>query len=211
MPLDRVTLDGHAGKLNRQILRRAERDGVTVPRAARPRNRRRGCRRSPAISDDWLRAKRCASGSSRSASSTGLPAAASGAPSSRKSAAPSAGSSRSRTCCAGPDAAGAVGRSDALRSDAPQRDGLPVRLAVSLRQGAGYRRFNLGMAPLASVGELPGAHARERLASAALPARGALVQLPGTAATTRRSSSPSGCHGTWRTRTRGNGRRPSRT
>ena len=29
----------------------------------------------------------------------------------------------------------------------------------------GYKRFNLGMAPLASVGRLQGAHARERLAS----------------------------------------------
>jgi phosphatidylglycerol lysyltransferase len=28
----------------------------------------------------------------------------------------------------------------------------------------GYQRFNLGMAPLASVGELEGAHVRERLA-----------------------------------------------
>ena len=67
------------------------------------------------------------------------------------------------------------------RSDGP---GVMDFLFVSLflhGKEQGYRRFNLGMAPLSSVGEQRGAHARERLARAALPARRAVVQLPGPA------------------------------
>ena len=57
MRLDRVTLDGHAGKLYRQILRRGERDRLRfrVLRAVRGRAPR--CPSCAAISDDWLAAK----------------------------------------------------------------------------------------------------------------------------------------------------------
>jgi len=50
------------------------------------------------------------------------------------------------------------------RSDAPSvMDFLLVSLFLE-GKAAGYQRFNLGMAPLSSVGEQRGAHARERLA-----------------------------------------------
>ena len=58
--LDRLTLDGHAGKLTRQILRRADRDGVSVPNHAdrrkspsgstsSPTSRRAGCARKQVV------------------------------------------------------------------------------------------------------------------------------------------------------------------
>src|SRR5205807_9419679 len=51
------------------------------------------------------------------------------------------------------------------RSDGPSvMDFLLVSLFLWGKE-QGYKRFNLGMAPLASVGELSGAHARERLAN----------------------------------------------
>ena len=50
------------------------------------------------------------------------------------------------------------------RSDGPRvMDFLFVSLFL-LGKGQGYTRFNLGMAPLSSVGDQRGAHARERLA-----------------------------------------------
>ena len=45
---------------------------------------------------------------------------------------------------------------------------------------SGFKRFNLGMAPLASVGQFPGAYRRERLANEGTP-EGQLVctlQIP---------------------------------
>ena len=51
------------------------------------------------------------------------------------------------------------------RSDAPKvMDFLFVSMFLYGKE-RGYRRFNLGMAPLASVGALAGAHLRERLAN----------------------------------------------
>jgi phosphatidylglycerol lysyltransferase len=160
--LDRVTLDGHAGKLYRQLLRRGERDGVrfrVLDRgevAARMRELR-------AISDDWLRTKKLAErqfsiGAFDEDYMTRFP-------------------------CAVVEADGPGGRLLAFANllEGPGRQELSVDLMryrsdgprvmdfllVSLfLQGKadGYRRFNLGMAPLAWVGEQHGAHARERLA-----------------------------------------------
>src|SRR5207253_5020952 len=56
VPLERVTLSGHGGKLNRQILRRAERDGIAF-RIMPPEEVVRRMPDLTAISDDWLRAK----------------------------------------------------------------------------------------------------------------------------------------------------------
>ena len=56
MSLDHVTLEGHAGKLTRQILRRAERDGVTF-RVMQPPEIASRIDELAEISAAWLRAK----------------------------------------------------------------------------------------------------------------------------------------------------------
>ncbi|HEU4938597.1 MAG TPA: phosphatidylglycerol lysyltransferase domain-containing protein, partial [Vicinamibacterales bacterium] len=54
--LDRLTLEGHAGKLTRQILRRAERDGLTF-RVMQPPEIANRIVELADISSEWLRAK----------------------------------------------------------------------------------------------------------------------------------------------------------
>jgi phosphatidylglycerol lysyltransferase len=160
--LDRLTLEGHAGKLYRQILRRAEHEGVTfrilgldeidaqMPALAQ-------------ISDDWLRTKsiverqfsigffdpaylrrfRCAIVEETGPPSRILAFA---------------------NLLEGPDRRELSIDLMRYRSDGPHvMDFLLVSLFLE-GQAAGYQRFNLGMAPLASVGEQRGAHAHERLA-----------------------------------------------
>ena len=159
--LDLVTTEGHAGKMTRQTLRRADRDGAAfrilapyqVP-AVLPELRE--------ISDDWLQAKGVAERQF------------------------SIGSFDDdyllRFRCA------IVEQQSPRRIlafanllEGPQREELSVDLMRSRSDGPrvmdflltslflegkrlGYRRFNLGMAPLASVGVQRGAHVRERLA-----------------------------------------------
>src|SRR5581483_3680994 len=57
--LDRVTLEGHAGKMYRQILRRAGRDGVRF-RVLPPYEVDQRMAELAAISTDWLQAKNLA-------------------------------------------------------------------------------------------------------------------------------------------------------
>ncbi len=160
--LDRVTLDGHAGKMTRQILRRGERDGAAfrilapyeIP-AVLPELRQ--------ISNDWLHAKgvaerqfsigsfdddylcrfRCAVVEQRTPERRILAFA---------------------NLLEGP-------RHEELsvdlmrsRSDGPRVMDFLVTSLLLEGKRTGYRVFNLGMAPLASVGEQRGAHVRERLA-----------------------------------------------
>jgi phosphatidylglycerol lysyltransferase len=56
VPLDRVTLEGHAGKMPRQFLRRAERDGVRF-RVLAPSEVGARMAEIAQVSDHWLRAK----------------------------------------------------------------------------------------------------------------------------------------------------------
>ena len=163
--LDRLTLDGHAGKMNRQILRRAERDGL----AFRIMPAEEADARMPElaeISDGWLRAK----GVIERQFSIGFfdPAYI------------------RRFPCAVVETAGDDRRLLAFANllEGPRREELSVDLMRYRTDGPGvmdflllsvmldgkhrgYRRFNLGMAPLASVGEHRRARIGERLAGLA--------------------------------------------
>jgi phosphatidylglycerol lysyltransferase len=160
--LDRVTLEGHAGKLNRQFLRRAERDGVRFRIVGRGELRPL----LPELADvsaDWLRSKHVV----ERQFSIGF----------------FDETYMTRFRCAlveeinpphrivgfanlleGPNDGELSVDLMRYRSDGPNvMDFLLVSLFLE-GKAMGYRRFNLGMAPLASVGQQQGAHARERLA-----------------------------------------------
>jgi phosphatidylglycerol lysyltransferase len=160
--LDRVTLEGHEGKLYRQILRRGERDLVRL-RVLAPFEVAAVLPELREISDEWLRAK----GQRERQFSIGFFDEA----------------YLQRFPCAIVERA-ADGRilafANLLRG--PHREELSVDLMRYRADGAsvmdflfvslflhakkeGFTRFNLGMAPLASVGRFQGAHARERLAN----------------------------------------------
>jgi phosphatidylglycerol lysyltransferase len=160
--LDRLTLEGHAGKLNRQILRRAERDGVAF-RILQPEEIDRRMSDLADISDGWLRAK----GVIERQFSIGFfdPAY------------------MRRFPCAVVETANDERKLLAFANllEGPRHEELSVDLMRYRTEGpgvmdflllsvmlhgkeAGYRRFNLGMAPLASVGEHRGARVGERLA-----------------------------------------------
>jgi phosphatidylglycerol lysyltransferase len=157
-----VTVDGHAGKMYRQVLRRAERDHAAFrvldvldipPRMAELAE----------VSADWLRVKKL---SERQFSMGYFDPAY-----------------LSRFRCAVVESGGPGGRILAFanllegprheelsvdlmrhRADGPQvMDFLIVSLLLEGKR-LGYRTFNLGMSPLASVGTERGAHMRERLA-----------------------------------------------
>ncbi|MFN7916485.1 MAG: bifunctional lysylphosphatidylglycerol flippase/synthetase MprF [Vicinamibacterales bacterium] len=160
--LDRVTLDGHAGKLYRQILRRGERDGATF-RILAPADVPAHLDELEAISSEWLRTK----GLAERQFSIGY--------FDREYLA--------RFPCAIVEETAEPRRILAFANllEGPQQGELSVDLMrhrsdgpkvmdflfVSLflhGKSQGYARFNLGMAPLASVGDQRGAHLRERLA-----------------------------------------------
>ncbi len=160
--LDRVTLEGHEGKLYRQILRRGERDLVRL-RVLAPFEVARVLPELREISDEWLRAKE----QRERQFSIGFFDEA----------------YLQRFPCAIVEHA-TDGRilafANLLRG--PRREELSVDLMRYRADGAsvmdflfvslflhakkeGFTRFNLGMAPLASVGRFQGAYARERLAN----------------------------------------------
>jgi phosphatidylglycerol lysyltransferase len=160
--LDRITTEGHAGKVTRQILRRAERDGLAF-RIMETEEVTVRIAELEAISDAWLAAKHVAE---------------------RQFSIGYFDPAYIRRCrCAVVEEAREgrrlLGFANLL--EGPRRQELSIDLMRygSDRPGvmdflitslllfgkqAGYSTFNLGMAPLASVGERRGAHARERLA-----------------------------------------------
>ncbi len=160
--LEAVSLDGHAGKLNRQILRRGERDGVTF-RVLEPGEVAGRLGELEQISNDWLHTK----GLAERQFSIGF----------------FDRDYLTRYRCAVVEETRAPHRILAFanllegpmreelsvdlmrhRSDGPRvMDFLFVSLFI-LGKAQGFARFNLGMAPLSSVGDQRGAHARERLA-----------------------------------------------
>ena len=83
VPLDRVTLEGHAGKMTRQVLRRAERDGVAFRVLRAVRGRRAAGRAARDLRRLAAGEGASSSGSSRSAIFDATTSAASAAPSSR--------------------------------------------------------------------------------------------------------------------------------
>ncbi len=162
VPLERLTLEGHAGKLNRQILRRAERDGLAF-RIMQPEEIDSRMTELAEISEGWLRAK----GVVERQFSIGFFAPA----------------YMRRFPCAVVETADDTRRLLAFANllEGPRREELSVDLMRYRTDGpgvmdflllsvmlhgkeGGYRRFNLGMAPLASVGEHRGARTGERLA-----------------------------------------------
>jgi phosphatidylglycerol lysyltransferase len=163
VPLERVTLAGHAGKMSRQYLRRAERDGVTF-RVMEPPEVVGRMADLAAVSDHWLASKQVRE---RQFSIGYFDPSYLG-----------------RFRCGVIEEAAAPRRILAFANllEGPRREELSVDLMRYRSDGptvmdflitsillwgkdAGYRTFNLGMAPLASVGEQRGAHQRERLAS----------------------------------------------
>ena len=149
VPLDRVTLEGHAGKMTGRfsaapsatasrfrILAPDESRRVIAELRASPTT---GCRRS-----GWP------SGSSRSAASTRPTSAV---PAARSSKRPAGRILAFANLLEGPRREELSVDLMRYRSDGPQRHGFPDRRRCSSKASElGYRRFNLGMAPLASVG-----------------------------------------------------------
>ena len=161
LPLARVTLDGPAGKLYRQIVRRGDRDRVRF-RVLPPFEARRVLPEIREISDDWLTAKQVRErqfsiGFFDEQYVTRFPLGVVEDAGGRIIA--------FANILAGPRREELSVDLMRYRSDAPKvMDFLFVSLFLHGKE-KGYRRFNLGMAPLASVGELAGAHMRERLAN----------------------------------------------
>ena len=165
VPLDRVTLTGHAGKMNRQILRRAERDGLAF-RVMPPEEVAIRLPDLAAISDDWLRDKQVVErqfsiGYFDASYLARFPCAV---------VQEATGDHRILAFANLLEGPGRVELSVDLMRYRSGGPGVMDFLILSLLQygkEAGYRSFNLGMAPLASVGAHRGAHLRERLAGLA--------------------------------------------
>lgn len=159
--LERFTLEGHAGKEYRQFLRRAERDGVRF-RVLPPYEVERVLPELSAISATWLENKRVR----ERQFSIGFfdPDYLKRFP-----------------CAVVEDKSGRI-IAFANMLLGPKREELSIDLMRHLDDAPrvmdfmftslflygkerGYQRFNMGMAPLSSVGEIRGAHTRERLAN----------------------------------------------
>jgi phosphatidylglycerol lysyltransferase len=159
--LDRVSLEGHEGKMYRQILRRGERDEVPF-RVLMPYEVAAKLPELKEISDDWLRSKRVRErqfsiGFFDEAYLQRFPLAIV--------------EDRDGRMLAFANLLPGQKRQELsidlmrYRSDGPHvMDFLFASLFFHGKE-QGYKRFNLGMAPLASVGQASGAHARERLAN----------------------------------------------
>ena len=163
VPLERVTLQGHAGKLTRQFLRRAERDGLTFEVLA-PYEIDAHLDELEAISDHWLAAKQvterqfsigyfsrdyirrfpCAVVRHKCRDGAILAFA---------------------NLLEGPRRQELSVDLMRYRTDGPSVMDFLLTSVMLYGKEKGFRTFNLGMAPLASVGDQPGAHRRERVAS----------------------------------------------
>ena len=163
VPLERVTLQGHAGKLTRQFLRRAERDGLTFEVLA-PYEIDAHLDELEAISNHWLAAKQvterqfsigyfsrdyirrfpCAVVRHKCREGAILAFA---------------------NLLEGPRRQELSVDLMRYRTDGPSVMDFLLTSVMLYGKEKGFRTFNLGMAPLASVGDQPGAHRRERVAS----------------------------------------------
>ena len=160
--LDRLTLDGHAGKMNRQILRRAERDGVAF-RIMQPEEIDAHMSELQDISDGWLRAKgiverQFSIGFFDTAYMRRFPCAVVETV------------NEPRRLIAFANLLEGPGKKELsvdlmrYRADGPTVMDFLLLSVMLYGKNAGYGRFNLGMAPLASVGEHRRARMGERLA-----------------------------------------------
>jgi len=160
--LDRLTLEGHAGKMNRQILRRGERDALAF-RVMQPGEIDTRMADLQEISDEWLRAKRVVErqfsiGFFDPAYLRRFPCAV----------VETANEDRRLLAFAnlleGPRGEELSVDLMRYRTDGPSVMDFLLLSVMLHGKESGYRRFNLGMAPLASVGEHRGARTGERLA-----------------------------------------------
>ena len=180
VPLRQVSADGPQGKLYRQILRRGERDGLRF-RVLAPFEIDAVMPELRAISDDWLEAKgqrerQFSIGFFDEAYLRRFPCAVVEY-TNRERASASTAEAASHSPASG---ARIFAFANLLRG--PRREELSIDLMRYRSEGPhamdflfaslffygkeqGFDRFNLGMAPLASVGRFQGAHARERLAN----------------------------------------------
>ena len=160
--LDRLTLDGHAGKMNRQILRRAERDRIAF-RIMNPEEIDRRMSELQDISDRWLHAKgvverQFSIGFFDTAYMRRFPCAVVETV------------NEPRQLIAFANLLEGPGKTELsvdlmrYRTDGPTVMDFLLLSVMLHGKNAGYSRFNLGMAPLASVGEHRRARIGERLA-----------------------------------------------
>jgi phosphatidylglycerol lysyltransferase len=161
VPLSSVATDGHQGKMYRQVLRRAERDRVRF-RVMAPYEVERRLDELRQISDDWLRSKAVVERQfsigffDREYLATYSCAVVEEIDTGRILA--------FANLLKGPMRVELSVDLMRYRSDGLHgMDYLFVSLLFYAKE-QGYERFNLGMAPLASVGASRGAHGRERLA-----------------------------------------------
>ena len=161
LPLTRVTTDGPSGKLFRQILRRGERDGMRF-RVMPPYEVVRRLDELRDVSDDWLASKAVVErqfsiGFFDREYLARFPCAV----------IETVDGSRIQAFAnvlRGPKRGEMSIDLMRYHSDGPKvMDFLLVSLFLHAKT-LGYERFNLGVAPLSSVGDVRGAHPRERLA-----------------------------------------------
>jgi phosphatidylglycerol lysyltransferase len=159
--LDRLTLEGHAGKLTRQILRRAERDGVRF-RIMPTSEIAQRLDELAAISSAWLRAKQLVErqfsiGYFDEAYIRRFPCAVVEACDGGRLLA-------FANLLEGPRHEELSVDLMRYRTDGPSVMDFLLVSTMLYGKNEGYQTFNLGMAPLASVGEHSGARMGERLA-----------------------------------------------
>jgi phosphatidylglycerol lysyltransferase len=159
--LDRLALDGHAGKMPRQILRRAERDGLTF-RIMQPPEVAERLDELSEISSAWLQAKEVAErqfsiGYFADAYVRRFPCAVVEATADSRLLA-------FANLLEGPRREELSVDLMRYRTDGPGVMDFLLLSTMLYGKSCGYRTFNLGMAPLASVGEHRGARIGERLA-----------------------------------------------
>jgi phosphatidylglycerol lysyltransferase len=162
VPLERLTLEGHAGKLTRQVLRRAERDRLAF-RVLQPCEIGAHIASLAEISSDWLRAKHVI----ERQFSIGYfdPDYLQRFPCAVVEHTPGSGRIVAfANLLEGPRFEELSVDLMRYRSDTPNVMDFLLTSVMLYGKAAGYRRFNLGMAPLASVGQHRGARTAERLA-----------------------------------------------
>jgi phosphatidylglycerol lysyltransferase len=159
--LDHLTLEGHAGKLTRQILRRGERDGVAF-RVMQPPEIAGRVAELADISTRWLRAKEVA----ERQFSIGYfdPAYIRRFPCAVVEARTGGRLLAFANLLEGPRREELSVDLMRYRTDGPSVMDFLLLSTMLYGKSEGYRTFNLGMAPLASVGEHHGARLGERLA-----------------------------------------------
>ena len=201
--LDRITLEGHGGKLNRQFLRRAERDGVRF-RIAEPAEVRSLLPQLADVSADWLRAKRVVErqfsiGFFDEAYMTRFRCAL------VEEVTPPHRVVAFANLLEGPNNEELSVDLMRYRSDGPERDGFSAGVVVPRGQGHGLSALQPGDGAAGVCGPAARRARAEsgwRICSSSAASSGTTFR---DFVSTRTSSIRNGCRATWRIRMRGNG------